>query len=93
MNQLIEKVGGFGFIQLAGGYNSKLPITTTGTITGSVLSTGNGAINIYSGAGAPAISAAHIGDLYVRTDGSSTSTRLYTATNTSGTWTSFTSAA
>jgi len=48
---------------------------------------------VYSGSGAPTISAAVQGSIYLRTDGSSTSTRLYVATNTSGTWTPVTTAA
>jgi len=47
---------------------------------------------IYSGAGAPTISAAQ-GSLYLRTDGSSTSTRAYINTNGSTTWTAITTAA
>lgn len=47
---------------------------------------------IYSGTGAPAFTATQ-GSLYLRTDGSSTSTRLYVNTTGSTTWTNFTSAA
>lgn len=47
---------------------------------------------IYSGTGAPAFSAAK-GSLFVRTDGSSTSTRMYINTDGSTTWTNFTTAA
>jgi hypothetical protein len=51
---------------------------------------GGGNLGIYWGSGAPTVSASQ-GSLYIRTDGSSTSTRLYV--NTSGTtWTNFTSA-
>lgn len=46
---------------------------------------------LYVGSGAPTISAAVQGSLYLRTDGSSVATRLYVATNTTGTWASFTS--
>lgn len=48
---------------------------------------------IYSGSGAPTISAAVKGSIYLRTDGSTTSTRLYVATDTAGTWTACTTAA
>lgn len=51
-----------------------------------------GGVQILVGSGAPTVSAAK-GSLYVRTDGSSTSTRLYVNTNGSTTWTNFTSAA
>ncbi len=47
---------------------------------------------IYYGSGAPTVSAAQ-GSIYIRSDGSSTSTRLYVNTNGSTTWTNFTSAA
>lgn len=47
---------------------------------------------IYFGSGVPTISAAQ-GSLYLRTDGSSTSTRAYINTNGSTTWTNITTAA
>lgn len=49
-------------------------------------------LGIYVGSGAPTISAAQ-GSLYIRTDGSSTSTRMYINTNGSTTWTNVTTAA
>lgn len=47
---------------------------------------------ILAGTGAPTLTAPQ-GSLYVRLDGSSTSTRLYVATATGGTWTNVTTAA
>ena len=47
---------------------------------------------IYVGSGAPTLSAGQ-GSLYLRSDGSSTSTRLYVNTTGSTVWTNFTSAA
>lgn len=47
---------------------------------------------IYFGSGAPTVSAAQ-GSLYLRTDGSSTSTRAYINTDGSTTWTALTTAA
>lgn len=47
---------------------------------------------LFFGSGAPTFSAAQ-GSIYLRTDGSSTSTRLYANTTGSTTWTNFTSAA
>jgi hypothetical protein len=47
---------------------------------------------IYYGSGAPTVSAAQ-GSIYLRSDGSSTSTRLYVNTNGSTTWTNVTTAA
>lgn len=49
-------------------------------------------LGIYVGSGAPTISAAQ-GSIYIRTDGSSTSTRLYVNTTGSTTWTNVTTAA
>lgn len=46
---------------------------------------------IYYGSGAPTVSAAQ-GSIYLRSDGSSTSTRLYVNTNGTTGWTNFTSA-
>ncbi len=61
---------------------------TTGTgIT--VSSTSN--LGVFFGSGAPTLSAAQ-GSLYLRTDGSSTSTRLYVNTNGSTGWTNVTTA-
>lgn len=47
---------------------------------------------IYFGSGVPTVSAGQ-GSIYLRSDGSSTSTRLYVNTDGSTTWTNFTSAA
>lgn len=47
---------------------------------------------ILAGTGAPTASASK-GSLYIRLDGSSTSTRLYVNTDGGTTWTNFTSAA
>lgn len=48
-------------------------------------------LGIFFGVGAPGLAAAQ-GSIYLRTDGSSTSTRLYVNTNGSTGWTNFTSA-
>jgi hypothetical protein len=47
---------------------------------------------LYSGTGAPTFAAAQ-GSMYLRTDGSSTSTRAYINTNGATTWTAVTTAA
>lgn len=47
---------------------------------------------VYFGSGAPTVTAAQ-GSIYLRSDGSSTATRLYVNTTGSTTWTNFTSAA
>lgn len=64
------------------------PVAAIG-ITGTA---GLPAIGVYWGSGAPTISAPQ-GSLYFRTDGSSTSTRLYINTTGSTTWTNVTTAA
>lgn len=51
-----------------------------------------GTTNIYSGTGAPTLSAPQ-GSMYLRTDGSSISTRLYINTTGSTVWTAVTTAA
>ena len=48
-------------------------------------------LGLFFGSGAPTLAAAQ-GSLYIRTDGSSTSTRLYVNTNGSTTWTNVTTA-
>lgn len=67
-------------------------ITAGGLLT-NALQVGTSGPLVYSGSGAPTISAAVKGSLYLRTDGSSTSTRAYIATDTAGTWTAITTAA
>ena len=67
-------------------------LTAGGLVTNAVQIATSGPL-VYSGSGAPSISAAVKGSLYLRSDGSSTSTRAYIATDTSGTWTAITTAA
>ena len=60
---------------------------------GAAIFTGtSSAVGIYVGSGAPTVSAAK-GSLYLRTDGSSTSTRAYINTDGATTWTNITTAA
>ena len=54
--------------------------------------TGTLSVTLYVGSGAPTFAATK-GSLYIRTDGSSTSTRMYINTTGSTTWTNFTTAA
>jgi hypothetical protein len=61
--------------------------TSLGLVFGSTAGFG-----IYIGSGAPTLSAAQ-GSIYLRSDGSSTSTRLYVNTNGSTGWTNVTTAA
>lgn len=67
--------------------------TPAGGSTSAVLLFGTTAgFGVYYGSGAPTVSAGQ-GSLYLRSDGSSTSTRLYVNTNGSTTWTNVTTAA
>ena len=56
------------------------------------LATSTAGLGVYFGSGAPTVSAAQ-GSLYLRTDGSSTSTRAYINTDGATTWTNLTTAA
>jgi hypothetical protein len=64
---------------------------TAGGMSALLISSTAG-LGIYVGSGVPTVSAAQ-GSLYLRTDGSSTSTRAYINTNGSTTWTAITTAA
>lgn len=63
-----------------------------GSGTAALLFGTTSGFGVYYGSGAPTVTAAQ-GSLYIRSDGSSTSTRLYVNTTGSTTWTNFTSAA
>jgi hypothetical protein len=63
-----------------------------GFLVGSTSTISTTTPGVYSGAGAPAILAAQ-GSLYLRTDGSSASTRAYINTTGSTVWTAITTAA
>lgn len=67
-------------------------LTAGGLLTCAVQVATSGPL-VYSGSGAPTISAAVKGSIYMRTDGSTTNNRFYVATDTSGTWTAVTTAA
>ena len=79
-------------------------ITVTGNVTAdsgtapvaggasAFLATSTANLGIYFGSGAPTVSAAQR-SLYLRTDGSSTSTRAYINTDGATTWTAITTAA
>jgi hypothetical protein len=70
-------------------------LSATAPVAGGALAIRVGAtagLGVYFGSGAPTISAAQ-GSLYMRTDGSSTSTRLYVNTNGTTGWTNVTTAA
>ena len=65
---------------------------TAGGAAAFVATSTAGSMGIYFGSGAPTVSAAK-GSLYLRTDGSSTSTRAYINTDGATTWTAITTAA
>jgi hypothetical protein len=93
-----------GFVGNITGNVTATTVSATGNITAdsgtapvaggaaSFLATSTANLGIFIGSGAPTVSAAQ-GSLYIRTDGSSTSTRLYVNTNGSTTWTNVTTAA
>ena len=76
--------------------------STVTALSGSAVTAGGAAafvatntadsLGIYFGSGAPTVTAAK-GSLYLRTDGSSTSTRAYINTDGATTWTAITTAA
>ena len=78
-------------------------VTVTGNVTAdsgtapvaggaaSFLATSTSGLGIYFGSGAPTVSAAQ-GSLYLRTDGSSTSTRAYVNSDGATTWVAITTA-
>lgn len=71
---------------------SATAVPAGGSAQASVLMSTTASLGVYFGSGAPTVSAAQ-GSVYTRTDGSSTSTRLYVNTNGSTTWTNVTTAA
>jgi len=79
---------------IASGYGAWFAKSTATTAGGSTTGIKNGTAGVgwFIGSGAPTISAAQ-GSLYSRTDGSSTSTRLYVNTDGGTTWTNVTTAA
>ena len=66
-------------------------VTAGGSTAGLTIST-TASLGVFVGSGAPTISAAK-GSLYLRTDGSSVSTRAYINTDGATTWTAITTAA
>ena len=98
---------GVALLVLSSGSNENLTINAkgTGTITAqsavavpaggsagaSLLLSSTAALGVYVGSGAPTVSAAQ-GSFYLRTDGSSSSTRLYVNSNGSTTWVAVTTA-
>lgn len=93
-----------GFVGALTGPVTATTVSATGNITAdsatapaaggmaAFLMSSTAGLGIYVGSGAPTIAAAQ-GSLYIRTDGSSTSTRLYVNTTGSTTWTNVTTAA
>lgn len=67
-------------------------IPAGGAANTGVLVSSTASFGVYFGSGAPTVSAAQ-GSLYLRSDGSTTSTRAYINTNGSTTWTAITTAA
>jgi hypothetical protein len=72
--------------------NQLSAIPTGGSTTQALNFSSTANFGIFYGSGAPTLSAAQ-GSLYLRSDGSSTSTRMYVNTNGSTTWTAVTTVA
>jgi len=88
------RIGNNNLYVADGGTVSIVPGTATpagGSTSVRLVFGSTAGFGIYIGSGAPSVSAAQ-GSLYLRSDGSSTSTRLYVNTNGTTGWTSFTSA-
>jgi hypothetical protein len=96
-----------GAVTVTGTFGAATSVTTltaTGNVTAdsatapaaggmaAFLASSTAGLGVYVGSGVPTIAAAQ-GSLYLRTDGSSTSTRAYINTNGSTTWTALTTAA
>lgn len=93
-----------GFVGALTGAVSATTVSATGNVTAdsgtapvaggaaAFLATSTAGLGVYFGSGAPTVSAAQ-GSLYLRTDGSSTSTRAYINTDGATTWTNLTTAA
>lgn len=82
-------------LSVAGGFVANAGATTVtagGSTTGLAIGGAATAPSIYAGSGAPTISATQ-GSLYLRTDGSSASTRAYINTTGATTWTAITTVA
>lgn len=89
-----------GNVKAAGSFTS---VAASGTVTAinataitaggsaAVLATSTAGFGVYLGSGAPTIAAAK-GSLYLRSDGSSASTRLYVNSDSSTTWVAVTTA-
>ena len=73
-------------------FQTATAIPASGASSAGILLSSTANFGIFFGSGVPTFSAAQ-GSLYLRSDGSSTSTRLYINTNGSTTWTNVTTAA
>lgn len=84
---------GFRNISATGGpqWYSATAVPAGGTAGSGVKFSSTANLGVFFGSGAPTLSAAQ-GSLYLRTDGSSTSTRLYVNSNGSTTWVAVTTA-
>jgi len=72
--------------------NGGTAVPAGGSTGAGLLMSSTANLGVFFGSGVPTLSAAQ-GSLYIRTDGSSTSTRMYINTNGSTTWTNVTTAA
>lgn len=87
-----SKPWGFGIYSKAVAAHSATAIPAGGTAGAGFLLSSTSNFGIFFGSGAPTLSAAK-GSLYLRSDGSSTSTRMYVNTDGGTTWTNVVTAA
>jgi hypothetical protein len=92
----LTSVGAFTIPAATGGVStftlaSDKPMTSGGYLGTALNLTNVANFGLFAGVGAPTISAAK-GSLYLRSDGSSASTRLYSASDSAGTWVAVTTA-
>lgn len=80
------RLHGSGLVNVAPASGATAGGSTTNAL---VFGTAPGVLGVYFGSGAPTLVAGK-GSLYLRTDGSSTVTRAYIATDSAGTWTALT---
>jgi hypothetical protein len=84
---------GLGYVLMNGGATNIVPSTGTDMSLCTTTIILEDRVQITSGSGSPnGVVTAPKGSLYLRTDGSSTSTRLYTNTNSGTSWTAITTA-
>lgn len=91
VNNALDGTTALTALDVTGSVTALTATATTAGGAGPVLAMGTANVGVYFGSGAPTVSAPK-GSLYLCTDGSSTSTRLYVNTNGTTGWTNVTTA-